>query len=81
MNLRLDGEAAQTDASLASGAPEAAGVLMIFLEPAPYIRAFVEAARDREATEVRSARGATIAGFLVKLGFSQTDTKEFVLPL
>ena len=44
-------------------------------------RAFVEAARDREATEVRSARGATIAGFLVKLGFSQTDTKEFVLPL
>ena len=45
MNLRLDGEAAQTDASLASGAPEAAGVLMIFLEPAPYIRAFVEAAR------------------------------------
>ena len=44
-------------------------------------RAFVEAARDHEATEVRSARGATIAGFLVKLGFSQTDTKEFVLPL
>jgi hypothetical protein len=44
-------------------------------------RAFIEAARSHEATEIRSARGATLAGFLVKLGFGQADTKEFVLPL
>lgn len=42
-------------------------------------RAFVDAARAREVTEIRSARGATIAGFLVKLGFVPTDSQEFVL--
>jgi GNAT superfamily N-acetyltransferase len=44
-------------------------------------RAFIAAARDREATELRAARGATIAGFLVRLGFEQSDTKDFVLTL
>lgn len=42
-------------------------------------RAFVDAARRREANQIRSARGATIAGFLVKLGFAPTDTQDFVL--
>jgi N-acetylglutamate synthase-like GNAT family acetyltransferase len=44
-------------------------------------RAFVEAARDRDAAEVRAARGATIAGFLVRLGFAVVDSKDFVLTL
>ncbi len=44
-------------------------------------RAFVEAARGRGATELRSARGATIAGFLVRMGFESTETSEFVLAL
>lgn len=44
-------------------------------------RAFIEEARARRATELRSSRGATVAGFLVGLGFVQSDTKEFVLPL
>lgn len=42
-------------------------------------RAFVDAARSHDATEVRSARGATIAGFLVQLGFVAADSQEFVL--
>lgn len=44
-------------------------------------RAFVDAARERDATEVRSARGATIAGFLVRLGFEVVSADEFVLSL
>jgi 2'-5' RNA ligase len=44
-------------------------------------RAFVDAAREREATELRAARGATIAGFLVRMGFVQTPGDEFVLAL
>ena len=43
--------------------------------------AFIEAARSRGATELRSARGATIAGFLVRMGFESTETSEFVLNL
>ncbi len=42
-------------------------------------RAFVEAARAKEANSVRSARGATIAGFLAKIGFVAQDEREFVL--
>jgi 2'-5' RNA ligase len=42
-------------------------------------RAFVDAARAAGATEVRSARGATVAGFLVKLGFVPEDAQEFVI--
>lgn len=42
-------------------------------------RAFVDAARARDATQVRASRGATIAGFLVKLGFVSGETQEFVL--
>lgn len=44
-------------------------------------RAFVEAARARQAKELRSARGATIAGFLVKLGFTEADAREYELQL
>jgi len=44
-------------------------------------RAFVEAARARDASELRAARGATVAGFLVSLGFAPTDTTDFVLNL
>ncbi len=42
-------------------------------------RAFVDAVRARDVSEVRSARGATIAGFLVKLGFAPTDSQDYVL--
>lgn len=42
-------------------------------------RAFIDAARARDVHEVRSARGATIAGFLVKLGFVPVDSQEFAL--
>ncbi|MDP1795018.1 MAG: GNAT family N-acetyltransferase [Acidimicrobiales bacterium] len=42
-------------------------------------RAFVGAARARDVAEIRSARGATIAGFLVKLGFVPTESQDFVL--
>lgn len=44
-------------------------------------RAFLEAARENSATELRAARGATIAGFLVRVGFAQVDAKDFVLAL
>ena len=44
-------------------------------------RAFVEASRERSATELRASRGATIAGFLVGFGFEQTTANEFVLAL
>jgi 2'-5' RNA ligase/N-acetylglutamate synthase-like GNAT family acetyltransferase len=44
-------------------------------------RALIEAARDRDATELRASRGATIAGFLVRIGFTQVDAKDFVLSL
>ena len=44
-------------------------------------RAFVEASRERSATELRASRGATIAGFLVGFGFEQTSANEFVLAL
>ncbi|HVV37858.1 MAG TPA: GNAT family N-acetyltransferase [Acidimicrobiales bacterium] len=44
-------------------------------------RAFVDAARDHQATEVRAARGATIAGFLVRLGFTVDPADEFSLVL
>ena len=44
-------------------------------------RAFVDAARAREATELRATRGATIAGFLVRMGFQPTAGDEFVLAL
>ncbi len=44
-------------------------------------RAFVEAARAAKATEVRATRGATIAGFLVRLGFAVEQADEFVLNL
>lgn len=42
-------------------------------------RAFVEAARAGGVTAGRAARGATIAGFLVKLGFVPTDSQDLVL--
>lgn len=44
-------------------------------------RAFVDAARDAGATEVRATRGATIAGFLARLGFAVESADEFMLPL
>lgn len=44
-------------------------------------RAFVDAARAADASEVRATRGATIAGFLVKLGFAVDRADEFVLAL
>ncbi len=44
-------------------------------------RAFIEAARTGKATEVRAARGATIAGFLVRIGFVAEEANEFVLAL
>ena len=44
-------------------------------------RAFVDAARDVGATEVRSVRGSTIAGFLVRFGFAVDKADEFSLPL
>jgi len=44
-------------------------------------RAFTDAARDQRATELRASRGATIAGFLVRMGFKPTATDEFVLAL
>jgi 2'-5' RNA ligase/GNAT superfamily N-acetyltransferase len=42
-------------------------------------RAFLDAARAYEVTQIRSARGATVAGFLVKLGFAPEDSQQFVL--
>jgi 2'-5' RNA ligase len=44
-------------------------------------RAFVDAARAAKATEVRAVRGATIAGFLVRFGFTVDKADEFSLPL
>jgi 2'-5' RNA ligase len=44
-------------------------------------RAFVDAARDLTCTEVRSVRGSTIAGFLVRFGFVVDKADEFSLPL
>ena len=44
-------------------------------------RAFIDAARDAQATEVRSVRGATIAGFLVRFGFTVDKADEFSLTL
>jgi 2'-5' RNA ligase len=44
-------------------------------------RAFVDAARDLTATEVRAVRGSTIAGFLVRFGFTVDKADEFSLPL
>ena len=42
---------------------------------------FIDAARDGGATEVRASRGATITGFLAKLGFQDADARESVLAL
>jgi hypothetical protein len=44
-------------------------------------RAFVDAARDLKATEVRAVRGSTIAGFLVRFGFAVDKADEFSLQL
>ena len=44
-------------------------------------RAFVDAARDLKATEVRAVRGSTIAGFLVRFGFTVDKADEFSLQL
>lgn len=44
-------------------------------------RAFIDAVRDRQATEVRAARGASVAGFLVNLGFAVAPVDEFVFTL
>jgi GNAT superfamily N-acetyltransferase len=44
-------------------------------------RAFVDAARASKATEVRAVRGATIAGFLVRFGFTVDKADEFSLAL
>lgn len=44
-------------------------------------RGFVDAARDLAATEVRSVRGSTIAGFLVRFGFAVDKADEFSLVL
>ncbi|MEY2470949.1 MAG: hypothetical protein QOK28_278 [Actinomycetota bacterium] len=44
-------------------------------------RAFVDAARTSKASEVRAVRGATIAGFLVRLGFAVDKADEFSLAL
>jgi len=44
-------------------------------------RAFVDAARDLQATEVRAVRGWTIAGFLVRFGFAVDKADEFSLQL
>lgn len=42
-------------------------------------RSFIEEARSHQVTAVRASRGASVAGFLVGLGFTQTDEKSFVL--
>jgi N-acetylglutamate synthase-like GNAT family acetyltransferase len=44
-------------------------------------RAFTDAARAVEATEIRAVRGATVAGFLVRLGFVVDGADEFKLTL
>ena len=44
-------------------------------------RAFVDAARAVPCTEVRSVRGSTIAGFLVRFGFAVDKADEFSLLL
>jgi 2'-5' RNA ligase len=44
-------------------------------------RRFIDAARGAGATEIRATRGATVAGFLVQLGFAVDHADEFVLPL
>ena len=44
-------------------------------------REFADAARARKATELRTTRGATIAGFLVRIGFELSPANEFVLAL
>jgi 2'-5' RNA ligase len=44
-------------------------------------RAFADAARAAQAKEIRAVRGATIAGFLVRLGFVAGQGDEFVLTL
>jgi N-acetylglutamate synthase-like GNAT family acetyltransferase len=44
-------------------------------------RAFADAARAAKATEIRAVRGATIAGFLVRLGYAVDKADEFVLTL
>lgn len=44
-------------------------------------RSFSDAARQSGATEVRAVRGATIGGFLVRLGFVVDQADEFVLGL
>ncbi len=44
-------------------------------------RAFTDAARAAKATEIRAVRGATVAGFLVRLGFAVDAADEFRLEL
>ncbi|MBA2608829.1 MAG: GNAT family N-acetyltransferase [Actinobacteria bacterium] len=70
-----DGDVAWLDELVVVGEQRGSGV------GGALIRAFIAAARAGAATELRAARGATIGGFLERVGFAQAATKDFVLGL
>lgn len=70
-----EGDVAWLDELVVTAASRGAGV------GAALARGFVDAARHAGCTEVRAARGASVAGFLAGMGFAASPADEFVLVL